>query len=290
MTFEATVVRVFLASPDDTADERAIARTVIARWNVNNAANEGIVLLPVGWETDAVPEWGNHPQSVLNQQLVDASDVLVGIFWTRLGTPTPAGRSGTVEEIERFAESGKPVLLYFCRKHADLTAIDTDQLKALREFEAACRDRVLYETYGDPPEFEAKLTRGLTRTVRDRFAGTKSGGDDLPQGRRLTQPPRRKEEARLGAHLENYGRHSYRLIVANSGTADILGVNVEVPEEAQSFSILTNELPIDVLRPGERVGLLASVHMGGGKSIFDLLLTGTTPDGEAVSFPSKISI
>lgn len=290
MTFEATVIRVFLASPGDTMEEREIARTSIARWNVNHAADEKVVLLPVGWETDSVPEWGDHPQSILNRQLVDSCDVLLGIFWTRLGTPTQEGKSGTVEEIERFAETGKPVLLYFCRKHADLAAIDTDQLKALRDFEASCQDRVLYDTYGDEAEFTAKLARALTRVVRDRFAVGATDGERLPLGHRLTEPPRAKQEARLGAHLENHGRHSYRLIVANTGTVELLGVNVEVPEEARSFTLLTDELPIDVLRPGERVALVASVHMGGGKSIFDVHLTGKTPVGETVRFPSKISI
>lgn len=290
MTFAATVIRIFLASPGDTTEEREIARTAIARWNVNHAADEKVVLLPVGWETDSVPEWGGHPQSILNRQLVDSCDVLLGIFWTRLGTPTPDSKSGSVEEIERFASSGKPVLLYFCRKHADLAAIDPDQLNALREFEASCRDRVLYDTYGDAAEFEAKLARALTRVVRDRFTSEALEGDRLPRGHRLAEPPRPKHESRLVAHLENHGRSRYRLIVANTGTIDLLRVNVEVPDEARSFSLLTDELPIDVLRPSERVALMASVHMGGGKSIFDVYLTGETPSGEAVRFPSKISI
>jgi nucleoside 2-deoxyribosyltransferase len=290
VTFSATVVRVFLASPSDTEHERETARTAIARWNVEHAPDEKVVLLPVGWETDSVPEWGDHPQLIVNRQLLDACDVLVGIFWTRLGTPTPDGESGTVEEIERFAASAKPVLLYFCRKNADLAAIDTEQLNAVRKFEAACRDRVLYDSYGDTGEFEAKLARALTRVVRNRFASERVGGEGMPRGRRLAEPPRPKQEARLAAHLENHGRHSYRLVVANAGTVDILGVNVEVPDEARSFSLLTDDLPLDVLRPGERVALMASVHMGGGKSIFDVHLTGETPGGDAVRCPSKISI
>ena len=238
MTFSATVVRVFLASPGDTEDERETARTAVARWNVEHAADEKVVLLPVGWETDSIPEWGEHPQSILNRQLLDACDVLVGIFWTRLGTPTQDGESGTVEEIERFATSSKPVLLYFCRKHAAIASIDTEQLDAVREFETACRDRALYDTYGDTAEFAAKLARALTRVVRDRFASELVADEGMPRGRRLAEPPRPKQEARLAAHLENHGRHSYRLVLANTGTVDVLGVNVEVPDEASSFWLL----------------------------------------------------
>jgi hypothetical protein len=290
VTFEAIAVRVLLASPGDTTDERDLARAAIARWNSSNAMDKAVVLVPVGWESDSVPEWGDHPQSILNRQLVDSSDLLLGIFWTRLGTATPDSASGTVEEIERFAKSGKPVMLYFCRKHADLTAIDTAQLNALREFEASCKAHALYDTFGDAAEFESKLARGLTRTVTDRFAAQTESASRLPVGRRLSVPPERKPEARLSAHLESHSRSSYRLVLANIGNVDAIGVNVEIPPEASSFSLFTDELPIDVLRPGERVALMAVVHMGGGKSIFDVFVTGTTPDGDQLRFPSKISI
>lgn len=283
-------MRVLLASPGDTRNERDLARTAIARWNSNNAMDQAVVLVPVGWETDSVPEWGDHPQSILNRQLVDSSDVLLGIFWTRLGTATPDSTSGTVEEIERFAKTGKPVMLYFCRKHADLSAIDTAQLDALRDFEASCRTHALYDTFGDAAEFESKLARGLTRTVIERFAARTGEASHLPVGRRLSAPPERKPEARLSAHLESHGRSSYRLVLANIGTVEVMDVDVEVPPEASSFTLFTDELPIDVLRPGERVALMASLHMGGGKSIFDVFVTGTTADGDHLRFPSKISI
>jgi hypothetical protein len=244
----------------------------------------------MGWETDSVPEWGNHPQSILNRQLVDRSDLLLGIFWTRLGTATPGSASGTVEEIETFAKTGKPVMLYFCRKHADLTAIDTTQLNDLRDFEASCKALGLYDTFGDAAEFEEKLARGLTRTVMERFAARSEADSGLPIGRRLATPPERRPEARLSAHLESHSRSSRRLVLANIGTVDAINVNVEVPPEASSFTLLTDDLPIDVLRPGERVSLMAALHMGGGKSIFDVFVTGTTADGDDLRFPSKISI
>jgi hypothetical protein len=290
VTFEATAVRILLASPGDTAHERELARTAIARWNSIHAMDRAVVLIPVCWETDSVPEWGAHPQSILNRQLVDSSDVLLGIFWTRLGTATPDSSSGTVEEIQRFAKSGKSVMLYFCRKQADLAAIDTAQLDALRNFEASCQDHALYDTFGDAAEFESKLARGLTRTVVDRFAAKAETASHLPVGRRLATPPERKPEARLSAHLESHGRSNHRLVLANTGSVDVMDVNVEVPPEASSFMLHTDELPIDVLRPGERVALLALLHLGGGKSIFDVFVTGTTADGHGLRFPSKISI
>jgi hypothetical protein len=35
---------------------------------------------------------------------VESGDILMGVFWTRLGTPTGKAPSGTVEEIEHFRD------------------------------------------------------------------------------------------------------------------------------------------------------------------------------------------
>ncbi|MDE0802784.1 MAG: hypothetical protein OSA99_05610 [Acidimicrobiales bacterium] len=275
------------------------AREVIAMWNAEHAERLELVLVPVGWETDAVPEWGSHPQEALNRQLVDGCDLIVGVFWARLGSATPSAPSGTAEEIKRCADSGKPVLLYFCRRDVALDQVDPDQLIALRAFEADIREQVLFDSYGDDAEFSAKLRRGLTKVVNDQFL--MGDRDDLAEepeasatarparGTRLTSPPVPKQQPRLAARLESHGR-SRRLVLSNSGTVEMTGVDVEVPAEASSFHLVTNELPIDILRPGERVALLASLVMGGGVSIFDVTVSGSTPDGERASFPSKISI
>src|ERR1700731_2767221 len=82
-------------------------------WNALDGEAESVVLLPVAWETHATPRSGVRPQAAINEQLVDQSDILVGMFWTKLGTSTGVAPSGTVEEIERFISAGKPTLLYF---------------------------------------------------------------------------------------------------------------------------------------------------------------------------------
>ena len=50
----------------------------------------------------------NSPQAVLNHQLVQKSDMLVGMFWTKLGTGTGVAESGTVEEIDQFVSAARP--------------------------------------------------------------------------------------------------------------------------------------------------------------------------------------
>jgi hypothetical protein len=38
------------------------------------------VLLPVKWETHAMPQAGVRPQTAINDQLVEHSDILLGLF------------------------------------------------------------------------------------------------------------------------------------------------------------------------------------------------------------------
>src|SRR5690349_14932759 len=111
MPTRSVTYRVLIASPCDLAEERQAATEVVHEWNTQHAAAESIVLLPIKWETHAMPETGVRPQEAINQQLVRSSDILVGLFWTRLGTNTGVAESGTVEEIDQFVTSEKPAML-----------------------------------------------------------------------------------------------------------------------------------------------------------------------------------
>jgi len=134
MTFPAQVFRVFIASPSDLPEERDAATDVINAWNAQHAAAEGIVLLPVRWETHARPQSAIRPQQAINDQLVAKCDILLGMFWTRIGTSTGIAESGTLEEIDQFVAASKPALLYFSRRPIDPTKIDAKQHAKLKTF------------------------------------------------------------------------------------------------------------------------------------------------------------
>ena len=101
MAYDSRVYRILIASPSDVEEEREIAERVIQEWNDLYSYSRKIVLLPLRWETHTAPEFGTRRQEVINRAIVDECDLLVGIFWTRIGSPTGAADSGTLEEIER---------------------------------------------------------------------------------------------------------------------------------------------------------------------------------------------
>lgn len=166
MPYEAKVFSILIASPSDVFEEREIAVRTIQEWNDLHSSNRQIVLLPMRWETHTSPEYGTRPQEVINRQIVDQADLLIGIFWTRLGSSTGVKDSGTLEEIERVATSSKPVMLYFSKKTKDPDDIDTDQLIKLREFKKKTYPNSLIETFNNQIEFKDKLSRQIEMQVR----------------------------------------------------------------------------------------------------------------------------
>lgn len=152
-----------IASPSDVARERNLAREIIHNWNDVNAFDKGIVLLPVSWETHSAPKMGDRPQEIINKQVLESSDLLIGIFWTRLGTPTGKAVSGTVEEIEKHIASGKTAMLYFSNAPVVPDSIDQDQYKALKQFKQEIFNKAngLIEMYDTIELFQDKLSRQL---------------------------------------------------------------------------------------------------------------------------------
>lgn len=159
--------RVLVASPSDCTQERKIIPEVIAAWNAVNSVNTSAILEPVLWETHSRPAMGDRPQALLNRQLVDHCDLVVGAFWTRLGTPTGEAESGTVEEIEQFIEAKKPVLLYFSSLPVVPDSLDMDQYKALVAYRGSLKQRGLYWEYDDLSGFREQLQRHLASTMID---------------------------------------------------------------------------------------------------------------------------
>ena len=161
MSFNASVYRILIASPSDAGEEREIIPEVINEWNAVSAFATKIILMPVKWETHTSPLLGGRPQAVVNEQIVKDSDLLVGVFWTRIGTATGVAISGTAEEIQQFVDEGKPVMLYFSQSPIDPDKIDIDQFSTLKKFKEKMRLKGLTESYSGASDFRQKFTRQL---------------------------------------------------------------------------------------------------------------------------------
>jgi hypothetical protein len=168
MSYQATVYNVLIVSPGDVEAERELARDMINEWNATHSRSRKIVLQPVGWETHSHPEMGQRAQGVLNHQILQDADVVVGIFWSRIGTPTGDALSGSVEEIQRHMESGKPTMIYFSDAPGSLAMGASEQYQRLTIWRQGwCAPRGLSETFRLPEEFKDKFRRQLATKVND---------------------------------------------------------------------------------------------------------------------------
>lgn len=162
MSFLATAYQVLIASPSDVSEQRKKVPEILNKWNTLNSAYYEVVFLPIKWETHTVPEMGDRPQAIINKQIVDNSDILVGTFWTKLGSHTGVAESGTVEEIQEFMKKDKKVMLYFSSAPVVPDSIDFDQYQKLKVFKEECQQKGLYDSYSSLEEFEEKLYNHLT--------------------------------------------------------------------------------------------------------------------------------
>lgn len=172
MSFEAKVYKILIASPADVPDERNAIAEVISNWNNINSEQQKVVLMPVGWETHSAPLLGNRPQGIINEQIVNGCDMLIGVFWTRLGSPTGVSDSGTVEEIEHFIKAGKPVMLYFSGRKVDITTLDLSQIEKLRDFQKNMQKIGLIGSYVDINDFKEQLRNQISINVNNLLTNT----------------------------------------------------------------------------------------------------------------------
>lgn len=180
MSFCANVIKVMIASPSDVAEERHAIRDLVSEWNYIHAEDRRLVLMPVGWETHSTPMMGERPQSIINKQILQNCDLLVAVFWTRLGSPTGQAASGTVEEIEEHLKAGKPAMLYFSSAPVRLDSVNDQQYRALTAFKDECYNRGLVESYESLAEFKDKFSRQLAQTLIRDFAALQT--TDQPTG------------------------------------------------------------------------------------------------------------
>jgi hypothetical protein len=172
---KATVLNALIASPSDVAAERDAVEAAIHEWTANHHVSTGIVLHPVRWETHSYPAMGDRPQAIVNKQIVKSAHFLIGIFGSRLGTPTGAADSGTLEEIEEFRKTGRHVALYFSTAPVPRDA-DRTQLEALERYKATLQTEGIVFTFGSVDELRRLVTSHLPRIVAEVAAKLMSDG------------------------------------------------------------------------------------------------------------------
>lgn len=158
--------KCLLISPSDVGEERNAIERALAEWNAHIGAGLDARVQVVRWESHSLPEHtGEHPQTVLNRQIVDGCDMGVAVFWARLGSPTGEHKSGSLEEIDRLRKQGSPVLVYFSSKPVPQDRLRDDQFSRLSEARKAFEKEGIVERFETPERLAQRVTLHITRLV-----------------------------------------------------------------------------------------------------------------------------
>lgn len=162
------IVNVVVASPSDIPEIRGQIPFMFMRWS---ARRSDVQLMPIMSESHASPRFGGEPQSLLNSDLLPQADLLIALFWSKVGTPTENYPSGTIEEVERFCamKGDDRAMVYFYSKPIleAPTALNLDELTRLKEFKASIQKRSIYHEFSSEDGLEADLHRHLDMKVKN---------------------------------------------------------------------------------------------------------------------------
>lgn len=169
-------LRIVLASPGDVQSEREEMPRLVDKVNQMFRTLKFEYHLELWrWETDSHP--GFHalgPQDLIDDALhIDTCDLLVGVFWRRLGTPVSDARSCKEHEIRKgiaaWKKNGTPqVMLYFKQSPVDPRGDEeSKQMERLVAFkkELLEAEKPLIWSYSDIVQFQDQVVNHLLMHV-----------------------------------------------------------------------------------------------------------------------------
>ena len=169
-----TGYNIMIACPSDIIKEKTIAQKQIYRWNKLYSDAYGIQLMMKYWEKDTLSQVGTHPQVFIDKELLEKADLLIAIFWSKIGTATLESISGVVHEIEVHRKNNKYAMLFFSLRKPKFTTDDpviyklelTDYEK-VQELKQKFSTNSLYKSYSSFKEFEELIFDQLSMYINN---------------------------------------------------------------------------------------------------------------------------
>lgn len=161
MSTKVTAYDLLVSCPSDVMEYVQKIENEVHSFNNFFGHSNNIVVRTRHWSRDAYSEFGKHPQELLNTQIVDSSDLVIGIFWTRFGNPTEGYGSGTEEEIERMISMGKQVFLYFLDKPIIPSVFNPEQYEKVQDFMKRHKDKGIFFKVSDEKDLVIKFRENL---------------------------------------------------------------------------------------------------------------------------------
>jgi hypothetical protein len=170
-------IKIFISCPSDVKNEVDSIRLIIEEINKTDGEFNNYNLALINWKQDTYTAIGEDAQAVINDQVEKEYDVLVGLLWLKVGTPTKRDKSGTIEEINRaLANLDKKLLIYFNTSPPEnINDINTSELAEINNFKKELGGKgVLYKEFNSLPAFESLFRINITRLIHENLLSDKN--------------------------------------------------------------------------------------------------------------------
>lgn len=239
MTLMQKVIQIFVASPSDVREERALLESRINKLNLLWSRQFSLRFELVRWETHTYPDIGTDPQAVINSQIPQDYDVFIGILWSRFGSPTPRYGSGTEEEFRnafnryRQNQSAPKIMLYFNQLPVAVGLIDGEQIIKVQAFKREIASLgIYYSDYNGVDSFDDMIEVHLSRVFHDFVGGMGSVSVLSAKSEKILS-----DKASHSALDDDNGLLDY-LVVVQEASSQIFDVTQKI---SASFEKFTNE-------------------------------------------------
>lgn len=288
MAYPTLALHLLISAPGDVPiQDMAAIRKTISQWNLNFGRVVGLTVLPVSWSEHAVAEFGERPQAILNDQVVEEADLAVALFYDRLGTPTGVAESGTAEEIKVLVEAGKSVaVLVNAAPRAPLSGPGLDERQRLNAYLEELRKSALVFEYAHEGDLVGHLNNFLSRATAKFQQSVELSKNENPEAPDPSEGVWPRAEVRESVKSDNKGRirthRNWSLVLHNTSRGPASNVDFafeNLPENAL-FRVHREEGPLGTIPPGQEARFPLLLAMESPDAV-DCVVTWTDATGSA---------
>lgn len=286
MAYPTLALHLLISAPVDVPfEDMAIIRKTISQWNLNLGRHVGLTVLPVSWTEHAISEFGERPQAILNDQIVEEADLAVALFQDRLGTPTGEAESGTAEEIGVLVEAGKSVaVLVSATPRPPLSGAALDERQRLNTYLDELRKSALVLEYVDDGALIGHLNNFLSRATAQFQKAVEFSKYTQPERTDPSEGVWPRVEVRENVRTNSKGRvntqRHWSLVLHNTSRGPARDIDFEflnLPEHVL-FRVRREEGPLGTIPPGQEARFPLSLAMGAPNAV-ECVVTWTDATG-----------
>ncbi|ORM37078.1 hypothetical protein [Williamsia sp. 1135] len=285
MAYSTLALHLLVSAPGDVPpSDLAVVRKTISQWNLAFGRSFGLTVLPVSWTEHAASEFGERPQAILNDQIVEESDLAVALFFDRLGTPTGEAESGTAEEIDVLVKAGKSVaVLVSSAPRAPLNGKALEERRRLDGYLNELRKSALVFEYSHEGDLMSGINNFLSRATAKFQQSVENSKQEEPSPD-TSEGVWPRAEVRESVRTDSKGRvktqRKWSLVLHNTSNGPASDVDFafkNLPDDAY-FDVHRGDGPVGTIPPGREARFPMLIAMGSPDAV-ECVVTWTDAHG-----------